>query len=384
MSIEGKISIELTIQNQALYKVKIDSQRPVFISNFFAEKSIAETGKIINSLYYLCNNAHRFAYLKLLDKTGFLQLSQNETLAFEVLLSLETIKEHVFTITGKWQHGLEVNAQLASILKIINDIKQVLFAGTDAFSIEQKNIVAGKSIAEEITKFDMQLAMLLLNKEVLELPESLSKLIRQLEYEESLVANFYKYLKANNYLSLCNVKCQSVFQVVKDAIEKKMTNREFIRCPSLNNNTYETTPLSRQLDQTLIKQLMKKYGTGLLTRSIAQVLDIEHHLNLIKKTYLRIQSEKIKHKKNEVNKTAFTSVEAARGRLFHRLKLDAKTIAEYQVLAPTEWNFHPQGVLFKMLNGLEYKDEESLKKETELMVNAVDPCVGYEIKIQRI
>ena len=38
-------------------------------------------------------------------------------------------------------------------------------------------------------------------------------------------------------------------------------------------------------------------------------------------------------------------VETARGLLMHEIVLDGDTVAEYFIVAPTEWNFHPQGPL---------------------------------------
>ena len=36
-------------------------------------------------------------------------------------------------------------------------------------------------------------------------------------------------------------------------------------------------------------------------------------------------------------------VQAARGLLVHRVAIRAGRVADYRILAPTEWNFHPQG-----------------------------------------
>jgi hypothetical protein len=44
------------------------------------------------------NTAHRFAFLRLLDKCKVISLSVNEMLAYQLLLDLETIREHCFSI----------------------------------------------------------------------------------------------------------------------------------------------------------------------------------------------------------------------------------------------------------------------------------------------
>jgi hypothetical protein len=44
-------------------------------------------------------------------------------------------------------------------------------------------------------------------------------------------------------------------------------------------------------------------------------------------------------------------VETARGLLMHEIVLDGERIADYFIVAPTEWNFHPQGPLAGWLKG---------------------------------
>ena len=79
--------------------------------------------------------------------------------------------------------------------------------------------------------------------------------------------------------------------------------------------------------------------------------------------------------------TGIAQVEAARGRLVHRVELDGDRVQRYQILAPTEWNFHPRGVLAQGVKGLAVSNKALLRRQTELLINAIDPCVGYELQI---
>jgi len=77
-------------------------------------------------------------------------------------------------------------------------------------------------------------------------------------------------------------------------------------------------------------------------------------------------------------------VEAARGRLMHRIKIAQGRVADYAILAPTEWNFHPEGIAVQGLKGLLFESEAQLRQQAALWINAIDPCVGYELKINGI
>ena len=79
--------------------------------------------------------------------------------------------------------------------------------------------------------------------------------------------------------------------------------------------------------------------------------------------------------------SGIAQVEAARGRLIHWLRQRDGRISDYRIVAPTEWNFHPRGVLTHSLRGLRDSNELSLYQQTDWLVHAIDPCVDYDVEI---
>jgi hypothetical protein len=76
-------------------------------------------------------------------------------------------------------------------------------------------------------------------------------------------------------------------------------------------------------------------------------------------------------------------VEMARGLLVHQLVLEGSQEGSVagvcRVLAPTEWNFHPQGVVASVLSGLSGHNDEEVTRRVGVLMAAFDPCVPYEI-----
>jgi hypothetical protein len=73
--------------------------------------------------------------------------------------------------------------------------------------------------------------------------------------------------------------------------------------------------------------------------------------------------------------------EMSRGLLMHWLKLedgslhpDSARVARYRVLAPTEWNFHPQGSLGRALAAGRLTADE-----TRLAALTLDPCIRFDV-----
>jgi len=79
-------------------------------------------------------------------------------------------------------------------------------------------------------------------------------------------------------------------------------------------------------------------------------------------------------------------VEMARGLLVHQVEIDATVgdaparVAACRVLAPTEWNFHPQGVVAQRIAALDAgQPAEDTERRVRLLMAAFDPCVPFDV-----
>ncbi len=76
--------------------------------------------------------------------------------------------------------------------------------------------------------------------------------------------------------------------------------------------------------------------------------------------------------------------EMARGLLIHTVRLDqtaeGPVIADCRVLAPTEWNFHPEGAAAQAIAALDIQDP-SAPARAQALVAAFDPCVDVTLDV---
>jgi len=77
-------------------------------------------------------------------------------------------------------------------------------------------------------------------------------------------------------------------------------------------------------------------------------------------------------------------VEMARGLLVHAVRLDGRDagarIEACRVLAPTEWNFHPEGAIALALASMPGQPEPVQRRCIRALMAAYDPCVPFEIE----
>jgi coenzyme F420-reducing hydrogenase alpha subunit len=387
MPIEGEIKISVVARSGQVESVSITSTRPLHITKLFAGKSIDSVADIMNAIYHLCNTAHRFAFLRLLDESTVIKLSQNEIKAYELLLDLETIREHCFSIASKWNQDAEatVNSNIINLLSTLKEINATLFLNTDPLSLVDKELQAFDSIEILTLKLEQQLQNLLLGFKCN--AESVFKDINSfnnwLKVGKSQGATFLNYLLQHQLNKIGNIEVFHLPDLDPKNISDFLYNDAYIQQPNYQDITYETTPYSRQSNHQLIKQLVNINGNGVFTRAASQLLEVFELLNKVKCNYRNIETEIISYNfQFPVHETsALVQLEAARGRLVHQLSIKDEKIKSYQILAPTEWNFHPEGVLNHMIRSLNFTDKEDLISKVKLLVNAVDPCVGYSVEI---
>jgi hypothetical protein len=168
-----------------------------------------------------------------------------------------------------------------------------------------------------------------------------------------------------------------------DALEKRFraTDAEaFIEQPTWQGNAMETTAYTRQIKHPLLRNLGERHGNGLKPRLTARLIELG-------KIPGRLRS--VMHGGGFLTAgcgssapgTGISQLEASRGRLIHRVELDEGVVKRYRILAPTEWNFHRNGILVRGLTAIEADSIKALKRNTGLLVSAIDPCVGYSLEI---
>lgn len=78
--------------------------------------------------------------------------------------------------------------------------------------------------------------------------------------------------------------------------------------------------------------------------------------------------------------------ESARGVLTHCVWTEGDAaeprVTDYRVLAPTEWNFHPRGVLATTLIGQRADAPEALRERAQRLIDALDPCVACTLHVR--
>jgi hydrogenase large subunit len=157
------------------------------------------------------------------------------------------------------------------------------------------------------------------------------------------------------------------------------------KAPRLSGQVVEVGALARQLvdGHPLIRDLVARGGANAHSRVVARLLEIALVVNAMGEWIEAIQPGErfILHGTLPEEARGAGLTEAARGSLGHWLKIEKGRIANYQIIAPTTWNFSPRdaggvpGALEQALVGTPVRPGETEPVAVQHVVRSFDPCL---------
>lgn len=157
------------------------------------------------------------------------------------------------------------------------------------------------------------------------------------------------------------------------------------KAPRLDGEVVEVGALARQVvsGHPLVRDLVAQSGGNVRNRVVARLLEIALLVIEMERwaKALRPREPFCAHARVPDDAQGFGMIEAARGSLGHWLKVRKGRIFNYQIVAPTTWNFSPRdaqeipGALEQALVGAPVRDGERNPVAVQHVVRSFDPCM---------
>ena len=408
MGIEGELNIKLTLAKKQ-NKVSIQSTRPVHVCRVFTGKGVSESLSMLPLLFNICGVAQACAGVRACEQAMAMPVTEKTERIRDALVNMETLREHLWRLFLEWPAFTETSIEksaMAEMVKIQHDFQQALcplHASSENNSLQDVFALGGSEPQTDQALLERVLKHFagLLQEHVFSMPPA-----------QWLSLNNQQAL-ANWAASETNIAAQLINQIINAQwshsgacqfnplpamdlaqLYHSLQTVNFVKQPQWLDQCCETSSLTR-VKSPLVDALKADYGNGLLTRLVARLTEIAQlFLNIFqhcvdeqevkKSEYDKYTFDKQDRDKQKIARFASNQgigqVAAARGQLVHRVKIDNERIEYYQILAPTEWNFHPQGVVVQSLKSLT-GEPQSIEKQARLLINAIDPCVAYKFQM---
>lgn len=362
---EGRVELRLEWDGLAVQHAEVRSRRPQPAA-LLTGRAPEQARAIIPRLYSLCGDAQSIAVeaLETVLRTGAPESTAIAEWAERI--RLENIREHLWRLGLDWprvvgepQQPGPVRELLAERARFATDREAaanwagktfaVLFGGSDLGWLEESH---HDSLMQWLDAAPTPLA--------------------------ALLARLQPRLTGLGPSGLPFFQAGDRQPMVQAALPRLRSDPDFHWRPDHQGQVFEMGPLARQVAHPLIAAMLARQGMpDSWLRVLARVVELASALHSLKSGVEPMLEIVWQHDGNE----SVVALEMVRGILMHWQEVGPEGIRDYRIVAPTEWNFHPQGPAREGLLQLQAPDEAHLREMVMLQVMALDPCVQYELEI---
>lgn len=383
-ALEGQLDIELVHDASGVRQATLRAARPLQASRILEGTAVETALHRLPLIFSLCGTAQSAAALGACEKALAISPSTAQKQAREMLVWMESAREHLLRILLDWPAFAGEAVQqdkLPELMRLLPALNRALYTRAAPFNLDSVPTVDFVAAQQTIdTLRDLVDDMIGPT-----LPSTRGAFENWLKQGETLPARLMRRLRKQGWDRIGACDSHFLPPLENATLHEHFTAEDadlFLAEPAWQGEPCETTPLQRQRLQPLIKELLANEGNGLLTRLVSRLTELMLIPDLLQLSLKRLGSAPTTISGTANSGVGIAQIEAARGRLIHRVEIEDNVIRRYHILAPTEWNFHPHGVAVQGLRTLNGTDEETLKQQAALWINAIDPCVGYELKVR--
>jgi coenzyme F420-reducing hydrogenase alpha subunit len=360
----GKLKLRIVCENNTVRSVEVKSTRPQ-ACRLLKGKNTKDAIQLVPLLYSVCGKAqHAAAISATLAAQGIEQLTDGR---LEREVTCEVMQEHLWRLLLDWPKLLGLPQHQKQFVLWHSTLKEIATGRGSAENLraELHQVLLGMTASEwDQIDNDMKLKQWQGRGEGILAPLLSSQNIEeeQLEIEEKLGQSEL----------MPNWSASEIWQLFKNDLDY-----EFAAEPVCAGKPMETGMLAQCQHSSLLRDVLSNHPDRVQARLIARLVDLlDSAESLVQEKFSGLIESF-----SASNTSALSKVKTARGMLLHYVRIDSDRIAEYLTVAPTEWNFHPQGAFARGLVGLKENNAERLMRTVNTFVLSLDPCVEYEIEI---
>lgn len=370
MNLEGRIDISLERRGGAPAGVAIRSTRPQLAQKLLAGRAPEEAAHLVGLIFSLCGKAQRVAAEAACEAAlGTFADESDAPLVDDraAAVMLELAQEHAWRLLLNWPE------QAGAPLGIAPDMASLILLRQSAGDPER---FAG-------TLADLLRTTLLGEPADVWLARDLAGFDAWRRAGETPVARLFAALGDGADVGIARVTLLPPLLRLQDAAAHELARHAldvpaFCAQPLWHDAPAETGAVARLREHALLAAWIARRGRGAGARLLARLLELAMLPSLLAGQMSGAVPALVRAWSLGDN-GGLAGVETSRGLLLHAVRLQAGKVAEYRIIAPTEWNFHPAGPLAEALADLDSGSD--LAASARLVAQSLDPCVAFGIDV---
>jgi hypothetical protein len=374
-TLEGRVVIDLPRGAPA----RVAFTEPGDIGGLLRGRRPEEALALVPLVYALCGTAQSHAAASALESALGITPSPSTQAARAALTAMETLREHSLRIALDWPGFLDLPPQggrLRPVMDLLPRLTAALFGGEALFALGAEAAPDKPAALQAIDAAED-----LLVREIFGEPlddwrarRGWDGLRTWAQESGSLAGQLLASVNTAGWRETGAVAARPLAVPAAEDLRAWLTSGNDLPLAA-DAILPETTPFSRNLDDPLLASLE---SGGLAARLAARLVELAR-LPAALRALVQGETTPTSHVAAGQG-FGFAAVEAARGLLIHAVELRDGAVARYRILPPTRWNFDAAGIARRCLSELAAGDAAARRRQADLLVNAVDPCVRHEVR----
>lgn len=369
MTIEGELAVRLDCAARRVRRVTVRSTRPFVAARVLQGRAPDDAVATVSRLFSICGRAQEAAAAGALAVARGLTQPAAAWAARARAVRLETIQEYLRRILVDWPEAMGRAPATAPVAAALRSLALAARETADRGLARELSGIAARAVYGVAP--DAWLAQ-----------DAGVAVDAWADRGQTLPATLLaELLRGSPLLGRSDVRLMPAARL--EALESAVlpalrAEPRFGAAPAWDGVPVETGALARRRDHPFVASLVARFGHAVPARMTARLVELAVLLGQLAAgdpADADIDAFAL------ADGEGLAAVQTARGLLLHRARVRDGRVADYQIVAPTEWNFHPGGPLVRGLAGMAADDEDTLARRARLAVQALDPCVACTIEV---
>ncbi len=360
----GSVTISVSLARDAVCAVEVKSVRPPALARLFEGRAPSEAPRLAGQIFSLCGFAQATASRLALAKASGESVSGEARVFAAAGLLAERIFETLRPLVMQWPGKLTATAQASAG----QHLREALKASRTIISMAESGWESPRVLADARDALRQSAS-------AIGVPASGAE-----PTKGSLLETITQDLTRDDIFPRRPVEALEG-QDDDEVVGLLVKAETYAQRPSLSGRIIETGPYSRMRQRQATDA-----GRALSTRLSARIADLSASLSQLDAiTEGRAVELDGLMCDGVASGHGYGAVECARGRLYHAARLGSDgLIAQYRILAPTEWNFHPAGPFVETLLSSRIGAGDMARLRIAKLAALFDPCVAFDITVKEI
>ncbi|MCB1518961.1 MAG: nickel-dependent hydrogenase large subunit [Hyphomicrobiaceae bacterium] len=391
MSVEGRVLIDVTLG--AAPVVRISFTQAGDVARVLAGKTPGEVRAIVPALFSLCGKAQSHAAHLALDAAQGRKCASEIRAAMQCLTEMESLRENTLRIALDWPRLLGERAdrgRLPPLMRLVPELESALQSRGGPLDAGLARSLAGDRALRVVDAAETLVADLVFGEPIerWQEREDANDVRNWAAAGRTPAARLLHRIYSQGMAEAGSVQLHRLAPLDGHSVLNWFEAGGMHALPlDRGSMAPETTMLARHATDRRLAGATNANGCnandkavhGLMDRLTARLIELaglpSRMRELIRGRVAPYAGRRL------AEAVGMGEVAAARGTLMHVASMEDGRISRYRVLAPTRWNFDVDGVAGRAVERIASEYGEDAQILAELMVDAIDPCVAYSVRI---